>query len=238
MDPVVVFDLPLTSGQLVRRYKRFLADVALPDGTVVTAHCPNPGAMLGLTGPGSGVWLSRSTAPGRKLPWTLEVVMEDGEPVGINTAHPNRAVGQALLQGLIPELSGYQQVQREAVTGASRLDFRLQGQGRADCWVEVKNCHLRRTPGLLEFPDSVTSRGAKHLHELARLAQSGQRAVMLYVGQRSDCTSFAVAGDIDPGYAAAFHAARGAGVEVLCYGCSVSPGGIVWGQRLPLTIHG
>jgi sugar fermentation stimulation protein A len=234
MPCVLPFSPPLTAGRLVQRHKRFLADVVMATGEATTAHCPNPGAMLGLATPGSHVWLSHSDAPGRKLPWTLEIVEADGEPVGINTMHPNRVVHGALNQGLVPELAGYTTIKREAAVGASRMDFLLQGDGLPDCWVEVKNCHLKRNAGLLEFPDSVTGRGAKHLGELARLAQSGQRAVMLYLGQRTDCGRFGIAGDIDPAYAAAFAAARDAGVEMLCYTCRPTLEGMVWGQGLPV----
>ena len=228
------FPAPLASGQLVRRYKRFLADIVLTSGEQITAHCPNSGAMLGLTTPGSTVWLSHSAAPGRKYAWTWEIIRADATHVGINTSHPNRIVAAALAAGQFPELAQYAHIRREAVIGASRLDFLLTGDGLPDCYVEVKNCHLRRGD-LLEFPDSVTSRGAKHLHELAALARQGVRAVMLYLGQRDDCRAFAIAGDIDPAYAAAFATAQAAGVEMLCYTCTVSPEEITVSRQLPFA---
>lgn len=228
------FPAPLTAGRLLRRYQRFLADVTLDSGGTITAHCANSGAMLGLTTPGSAVWLSHSDAPGRKYAWTWELIAADGAMVGINTSHPNRIVAECLTRREIPELAAYTRIRREAVIGTSRLDFLLTGDGLPDCYVEVKNCHLRRGDRL-EFPDSVTSRGAKHLHELAALARQGVRAVMLYLGQRDDCARFAVASDIDPAYGAAFAEARAAGVEVLCYCCTVSPQAITLSRPLPLT---
>lgn len=231
---IMMFSPPLQSGQLVRRYQRFLADIHLPSGEQITAHCANSGAMLGLTTPGSRVWLSHSAAPNRKYAWTLELVEADGTYVGINTSHPNRIVAAALAARQIPELAAYPHIRREAVTGQSRLDFLLTGDGLPDCYVEVKNCHLRRG-ALLEFPDSVTSRGAKHLRELAALARQGVRAVMLYLGQRNDCDAFAIAGDIDRGYAAAFAEARAAGVEMLCYVCTVSPEAIQITRRIEVA---
>jgi len=228
------FPAPLHTGHLLRRYQRFLADVMLTTGEQVTAHCANSGAMLGLTAPGSPVWLSHTTAPNRKYAWTWELIAADGALVGINTSHPNRIVAEALAAKQFPELADYAHIKREAVIGQSRLDFLLTGSaggGLPECYVEVKNCHLRRGD-LLEFPDSVTSRGAKHLRELAALAQQGVRAVMLYLGQRDDCTAFRIAGDIDPAYAAAFAEARAAGVEMLCYTCKVTPEAIQVERRL------
>ncbi len=162
------------------------------------------------------------------------MIAADDTCVGINTSHPNRIVAEALAARQIPELAAYTHIRREAVIGASRLDFLLTGAGLPDCYVEVKNCHLRRGT-LLEFPDSTTSRGAKHLSELATLARQGVRAVMLYLGQRDDCQAFAIAGDIDPAYGAAFAAAQAAGVEMLCYTCTVTPEAITVHRKLPFA---
>lgn len=211
------FEKPLTRGTLVRRYKRFLADIETDDGEAFTAHVPNPGAMLGLNTPGLPVWVSRSDSKTRKLAHTLELVEADGGLVGVNTMHPNRLVAEALREGRIEALAGYDTVRPEVKYGtASRVDFLLTGEGRPPAYVEVKNCHFHRGDGLAEFPDCVAARSLKHLGELAREAEGGARAVMVFVIQRSDCRHFDTAADIDPGYAAGLIDAARRGVEVLC----------------------
>lgn len=219
------FTQTLISGRLVRRYKRFLADVILDDdGSELTAHCANPGSMLGLNAPGSRVYLSRSDNPARKLPLSWEIIEADGVLVGISTAHPNRLVEEAILAGSVPGLSGYPQLRREVKYGVnSRIDILLEAPDRPRCYVEVKNVHLMRQPGLAEFPDSVTARGAKHLRELSDMVREGHRAVMVYLVQRPDCDRLAMASDIDPAYAEALAEASAAGVEVIAIGCSVTP---------------
>lgn len=221
------FPQPLKRGQLIQRYKRFLADIALDDGTEITAHCPNPGAMLGLNMPGLPVWVSRSPDPKRKLAHTLELVEVDGGLVGINTMHPNRLVAEALAADAIPELTGYATHRREVKYGqASRIDFLLEAPDRPRCWLEVKNCHLRRAGSLAEFPDCVAARSTKHLRELVAMAAQGDRAVALFVVQRTDCDSFAACHDLDPAFAQGLEAAADAGVEVLVYGCDVAADGV------------
>jgi len=234
------FPSPLIRGRLVQRYKRFFADVVLDDGTAVTAHCPNPGAMLGLNMPGLPVWLSRSDDPKRKLAYTLELVEVEGAvpgvrvTCGINTMHPNRLVAEALAADAIPELSGYASHRREVKYGTnSRVDFLLESPDRAACWLEVKNCHLRRSGTLAEFPDCVAARSLKHLRELTAEVAKGARAVMLFVVQRTDCDVFAACADLDPAYARGLDEAAAAGVEVLCYDCNISAKAIRVGRRMP-----
>jgi sugar fermentation stimulation protein A len=228
------FPQPLARGRLVSRYKRFFADVTLDDGTEVTAHCPNPGAMLGLNTPGLPCWLSKSDDPKRKLAHTLEIVEADGGLVGINTMHPNRLVAEALATDAIPELAGYTSHRREVRYGeASRVDFLLEDEGRPRAWLEVKNCHLRREGTLAEFPDCVAARSLKHLRELTAMVREGDRAVMLFVVQRTDCDRFAACADLDPAYAKGLEAAAAAGVEVLVYGCTIGETALAIGSRMP-----
>lgn len=225
---------PMAHGVLVSRYKRFFADVRLDDGREVTAHCPNPGAMLGLNTPGFGVWVSPADGAKRKLAWTLELVEADGGLVGINTLHPNRLVAEALATDAIPELSGYDIHRREVRMGAaSRVDFVLEDPSRPTCWLEVKNCHLRRSGSLAEFPDCVAARSARHLRELAERVAEGDRAVQLFVVQRTDCDQFAACADLDAIYADQLSLAAARGVEVLVYGCDISPEEIRVTRRLP-----
>ena len=221
------FPAPLIPARLIRRYKRFLADVELADGTAITVHVANPGAMLGLTPPGARVLLSKSPDPKRKLSHSWELVEVDFgaglEWVGVNTAHPNRLAEEAIRAGRIAELNGYDSLRREVNYGRnSRIDLLLQGADRPPCHVEIKNVHLCRRPGLAEFPDCVTARGAKHLDELANVVRTGGRAVMLYVLQMR-AARFALAADLDPGYAAAFAQARAAGVEAYAYAAAITP---------------
>jgi sugar fermentation stimulation protein A len=234
------FASPLVPATLVRRYKRFLADVVLPSGEAIVAHVGNPGAMTGLAAPGSRVWLSKSEDPKRKLPYAWELVEVDlgagAELVGVNTAHPNRLVHEALVAAGIPECAGYPSVRREFRYGkGSRVDFFLQCPRRGACYVEVKNVHLMRQPGLAEFPDSVTARGARHMDELAGMAAGGARAVVLFLIQIGSAARFAPARDIDPAYAAAFDRARTRGVEAVAYTCDVSLHGMALGKPVPIV---
>jgi sugar fermentation stimulation protein A len=233
------FPTPLIPATLVRRYKRFLADVVLPDGETVTAHVANPGAMMGLAAPGSRVWLSKSDNPKRKLVHSWELIEVDlgagSELVGVNTAHPNPLVGAALAAGAIPELSGYASIRREVKYGKnSRVDFLLEDPMRPPCYVEIKNVHLMRQPGLAEFPDAKTERGAKHLEELGNAVAAGGRAVMLYLIQIGSASRFALARDIDPKYATAFDRARARGVEAIAWRCSIECGRIEIAAPVPI----
>jgi sugar fermentation stimulation protein A len=234
------FPAELIPATLVKRYKRFLADVVLPSGETVTVHCANPGAMIGLNAPGARVWLSKSANPNRKLAHSWELIEVDlgggAELVGINTGHPNALAAEAIPAGRIPELAGYASVRREVKYGkASRVDFLLEAPDREPCYVEIKNVHLMRRPGLAEFPDAVTKRGAKHLAELADVVAAGGRAVMLYLVQIGSAERFALARDIDPGYGQAFDLARAAGVEAFAYRCRISCSGIEVAEPIPLA---
>ena len=239
------FPDPLIPGRLTQRHKRFLSDIEIADGdgarVDITAHCPNPGAMLGLKEPGSDVWISPARNPDRKPKYTWEIIRVGTHHVGINTALPNTLVEEAIAAGRIAELTGYENRRREVRYGEnSRIDILLEDSGRPDCYVEVKNVHLKRDEtdgfGAAEFPDSVTKRGTKHLRELANAVESGARAVMVYVVQRGDCDHFRLADDIDPDYAAAFADARRRGVEAICYACDVSPESIEITRPLPINI--
>jgi sugar fermentation stimulation protein A len=233
------FPAPLIPATLVKRYKRFLADVVLPDGSTITAHVANPGSMIGLAEPGSRVWLSKSDNPKRKLSHSWELIEVDfgggRELVGVNTAHPNPLVGAALAVGAIPELAGYDNIRREVKYGKnSRVDFLLESATRPLCYVEIKNVHLMRKSGLAEFPDAVTARGAKHLDELAAMVAAGHRAVMLFLIQIGSAARFSLARDVDVAYGRAFDRARAAGVEALAYRCLLTPDGIHLGTAVPI----
>jgi len=224
------FPDPLIPGTLVKRYKRFLADVRLADGDVVTAHCANSGSMLSVDRPGSEVWLSPARNPERKLKFTWEMIRVGRSLVGINTQRPNALVADAVARGRVPELAGYAGLRREVKYGVnSRIDLLLDDARKGKCYVEVKNVTMKRDlarAAPAEFPDAVTARGTKHLGELADMVARGHRAAMFYLVQRGDARSFTVARDIDPAYAEALAAARTAGVEVLAYGCRVGTLGI------------
>ncbi|MDO1583859.1 DNA/RNA nuclease SfsA [Rhizobium oryzicola] len=217
------FSPALIPATLVRRYKRFLFDAVLDDGREITGSCPNTGSMRGLTTPGSRIFLSQHDSPTRRYRHMLEMVEADGTLVGINTGLPNRLAEEAIRQGLIPSLSGYEQIKREQRYGVnSRIDLLLLDPDLRDAYVEVKNVHFMRRRGLAEFPDSVTSRGAKHLDELGDVAESGKRAVMLYVIQRNDCDRLRICEELDPAYGRAYRKARQRGVEAYAIACSVS----------------
>ena len=231
---------PLLRGVLVQRYKRFLADVRLADGRLVTATCPNTGSMLGLTAPGSIVWLSESDSPTRKYRFTWELVQADlGKGpvlVGINTQHPNKLVAEAIAARRVKALMGYPELRREVKYGRnSRIDLLLECASKGLCYVEIKNVHLSRRHGLAEFPDSVTERGAKHLVEMSDMVRAGHRAVMVFLIQRSEARRLALARDVDPGYGAAFDAAMAAGVEAIALRCKMSAEEILVDKPVPIV---
>ncbi|MBL4646065.1 MAG: DNA/RNA nuclease SfsA [Hyphomicrobiales bacterium] len=226
----------LYEGILIKRYKRFLADIEMSDGSQITAHCANPGSMLGLKDPGQKVWLSKSDNPKRKLAYSWELIEVDGVIVGINTFRPNALVEEAIGNGTIAELQGYASLKREVKYGKnSRIDMLLRDEDKADCYVEVKNVHFLRSPGHFAFPDSVTARGAKHLDEMSDMVALGHRAVMVYLIQRDDGDTLSIAEDLDPNYGAAFKRARANGVEAIAYACKMTPHGIEAYRNIPLV---
>jgi sugar fermentation stimulation protein A len=234
------FHAPLIQGRLIKRYKRFLSDIELADGTIVVAHCANSGSMLGVCDPGSEVWLSPAKNPDRKLRYTWELIRCGGGLVGINTSYPNAIVAEAITDGTIAELGGYASLRREVKYGKnSRIDLLLEGPKRPPCYVEIKNVTMRRGKEVhspAEFPDAVTARGAKHLVELAAMVKAGHRAVMMYLVQRTDSPAFTVAGDIDPEYWKGLKTAMKKGVEVLAYGCAVTSDGVTVTKPVPLAL--
>ena len=234
------FDPPLIEAVLIKRYKRFLADVELADGSAVTVHCPNPGSMAGLTQPGNKVWISDSQNPKRKLQYTWELTEINGfngpVMVGVNTNQPNKLAEEAIFNAQITPLAGYDTLRREVKYGKnSRIDILLQNEQQPPCYVEVKNVHFMRTENLHEFPDSITSRGAKHLEELGDMVDAGHRAVMLYVIQHEDGDRFKLATDIDTHYARAYTKAMQRGVEAYALRCRVGVNAIEPIDLIPIV---
>lgn len=234
MQPLkTFFPSPLVYGTLIKRYKRFLADIKFDTGEELTVHCPNPGAMMGITTPGLRVALSKSANPLRKLTYSWEMVEVNNVWIGVNTNNPNLIVAQALAANTIPELAGYKNIKAEVKYGQnSRIDFYLTDGPTEMCLVEVKNVHLIRNNNMAEFPDCVSARGAKHQLELAEQVKNGIRSVVLYVVQRNDALTFKVASDLDKAYDQAVQLARDAGVEMLAYNCNMEISGITLKQQL------
>lgn len=236
----------LVTGVLLRRYKRFLADIRLDDGREVVAHCPNTGSMRAVNVPGSRVWLSPSDNPARKLAWTWELI-ELAQPDGsvalasVHTGRTNRIVEEALQAGRVAALSGYATLKREAKVEGARLDFRLDDPQRGTAYVEVKQVTLKERDGHGYFPDTVSERGRKHLLVLAALAEQGERAVLLFCVAHTGIRDVAPAAHLDPAYAVTLKDVAERGVEVLAYGCAVSwrdglPVAIVLDQPLPVSL--
>ena len=228
---------PLMGGILIKRYKRFLADVRLDDGSIVTAHCPNSGSMRGCCEPGRPVYLSQSDNPKRKLKYTWELMEMPQTLIGINTLIPNKLVTASIAHGLVPELSGYTGFRPEVKTSDhTRLDILLTREDGADCYVEVKNCTLVEN-GVARFPDAVTTRGQKHLSELERLVGEGHRGVIFFLVQRMDANCFMPAADIDPVYAKALARVVRNGVEVIARSAVMTRELISMGEALPVILE-
>lgn len=232
------FSTPLLEARLLRRYQRFLADVETADGRVITAHCPNTGSMQGCKEPGSRVWLSPASNPARKLAWTWELVeTAPGVLVGVHTGRSNTLVREAIELGRVPELRGYDAIRPELKYGeGSRIDFLLQGPGRPDCYVEVKNVTAAVEGRIGYFPDAVTTRGARHLREMSAMVVAGHRAVLVFCVQREDVDAVRPADHIDPDYGRALRAALAAGVEVLALGARMDLRGIEMVRRLGVEL--
>jgi len=226
----------LVRGTLVKRYKRFLADVRLDNGKIVTAHCPNTGSMTGCSDAGQPVYLSRHDNPKRKLKYTWELIEMPISLVGVNTLVPNRLVFLSAAAGLISELAGYETVEREVKVGNnSRLDLRLSNGEKDRCYVEIKNCTLVEN-GVARFPDAVTTRGLKHLNELENLVDSGCRCVMFYFIQRMDARVFEPADQIDPDYGINLRRVVNRGVEILIYDVAIDLAGIKLNHKVPCSL--
>ncbi len=241
----MIFDPPLQQARLIKRYKRFLADVVLADGSEATLHCPNTGSMTRCQGADWRVWYSDSGNPKRKYPCTWQIVENDaGDYIGINSAFANTLVREALESGSVAELEGFSTLRSEVAYGEqkSRIDFLLSfaraGATEQDCYVEVKSLTLGLPEGLGVFPDAVTTRGQKHLEELIAMRAQGARAVLFFCVQHTGVRRVSVARDIDPHYAQLLEEASAAGVEVLAYGVDIVPAEqrMALGRRLPFSL--
>ncbi len=233
------FETPLLAGTLLRRYKRFLADIELADGSVITAHSPNTGSMLGCAEPGSRVWLRAVDNPARKYPHAWELVENHaGVMIGINTGVVNRLVGEAVYAGVVTELQGYATLRQEVRYGAenSRIDLLLEAAGRPACYVEIKNVTAVDAGGSAFFPDAVSARGSKHLRELMQVAAQGARGVIFFCVQRADAAAVRPADEIDPLYGRTLRAALAAGVEAVAYRATVTTQAVVLDTRLPVQV--
>lgn len=231
----MLFTPPLTFGTLIKRYKRFLADIRLEDGSTLTVHCPNTGSMRSCSTPGNPVAISRSNNPKRKYPHTLEMIKEGDCWVGVNTSLTNSLVAEAIESGVISEFANAETLKREVkVSAGSRLDLAIATEGKTT-FIEIKNCSMLKDSCAM-FPDAVTARGTKHLNELISLHQEGHGACIFFLVQRMDATSFSPARHIDPLYAETLHLAQQAGVQVLAYQADVSPTGINVVNRLTCNI--
>ncbi|MCZ2158990.1 DNA/RNA nuclease SfsA [Bartonella sp. 220] len=223
----MLFISKLFPAKLIRRYKRFLADVKWKGQDIFTVSVPNTGSMLGLTNPNSNIWLSYNNNSKRKYAYQLEIVETNNTLVGINTILSNKLALEAIQKGLLPELNGYKTILKEQYYGTqSRIDFLLCDGIIPDCYLEVKNVHFIRQKGLAEFPDTVTKRGTRHLEELIKVVQQKKRAAMLFVIQREDCSTFTICHDLDPTYGRTFDLALKSGVEFYAVKCHVSTEGI------------
>ena len=229
------FEKKLISGLFVKRYKRFFADVKV-NNQIITAHCPNTGSMYGLLKKDNKVWISKSDNPNRKLKYTLEIIEDKKSKVGVNTHSTNKIVNHALQNKLIKELSNFSEIKPESRYGTNtRFDFLIIDK-KFKAFLEVKNVTLSRKKKLAEFPDSVTSRGLKHINELVKAGKKKYKIFILFLVQRDDCDSFSIAKDIDPNYSIALRKAIKSNLKVLCYDCKFSSKGIKLNKKMKIKI--
>ena len=229
------FKNKLISGQLIKRYKRFFVDIKIKN-QIITAHCPNTGSMNGLLDEGNKVWISKTDNPNRKLKYTLEIIDDGKSKVGVNTHSSNKIVHHALKNNLIDELKDLLEIKPETKFGANtRFDF-LVLKKKYKAFIEVKNVTLSRKIKTAEFPDSITSRGLKHINELVKASKKNYKIFILYLIQRDDCKSFAIAKDIDPAYAAALTKAIKKKLNIICYDCKFSTKGIKLNNKINFKI--
>tara|TARA_B100000965_G_scaffold172723_1_gene144306 strand:- start:593 stop:1288 length:696 start_codon:yes stop_codon:yes gene_type:complete len=227
------FENKLISGIFIKRYKRFFVDVQI-ENKLVTAHCPNTGSMLGLLNEGNKVWLTKSDDPNRKLKYTLQIIEDNKSKVGVNTHLTNKIVLNALENNLIKEFSKDIKIKPEVRFGEStRFDF-LISKKNYKAFIEVKNVTLKRKPKIAEFPDAITSRGAKHIHELIKASKKGYKIYIAFIIQREDCDQLSIASDIDPEYSQILSKAIRNKLKVLCYDCKFSPKGIKLNKKIKL----
>lgn len=230
------FESKLIKGKILKRYKRFLSDIELEDGTVVTAHTANTGSMKTCWEPGWKVLLSHHDNPKRKLKYSLELTHNGETWIGVNTSLPNKIAIEGIQNGVVKELQGYKTIKPEAKIGKSRIDILLSNEGEDLCYVEVKNVTLKGDKNQVLFPDGVSTRGQKHLEELISLKEQGIRACMLFVVNRADAESFSTADHIDPVYGELLRKAKESGVEILVYKCALSPKEIALEEAISLSI--
>ena len=227
------FENKLISGIFIKRYKRFFVDVQI-ENKLVTAHCPNTGSMLGLLNEGNKVWLTKSDNPNRKLKYTLQIIEDNKSKVGVNTHLTNKIVLNALENNLIKEFNKDIKIKPEVRFGEStRFDF-LISKKNYKAFIEVKNVTLKRKPKIAEFPDAITSRGAKHIHELIKASKKGYKIYIAFIIQREDCDQLSIASDIDPEYSQILSKAIRNKLKVLCYDCKFSPKGIKLNKKIKL----
>lgn len=230
------FDKKIIEATILKRYKRFLSDIQLSDGTIVNAHVPNTGSMKTCWEEGWKVLITHSDDPKRKLKYTLECTHNNETYICVNTSLPNKIVKEALLEKLIPEVEQYKTVKPEQKIFDSRIDFLLQQEGLEDCYIEVKNVTLLGENRIALFPDSVSTRGQKHLQDLVKIKKAGHRAIMFYLVNRDDVDSFSPAKEIDPKYAALLKEAQDNGVEILVYQTKITPEEIIIKKKLPIKL--